>query len=34
MVTLEHAGNTTIIHVASGMVDTLLRRQLLQKHLI
>ena len=34
MLTLELAGNTTRMNVASGMVDILLRTQLLQYHLI
>ena len=33
MITVEIAGNATI-NVASRMVDVLLRRQLLQNHLI
>ena len=34
MLTLELAGNTTRMNVASRMVDILLRRQLLQNNLI
>ena len=34
MLTVELAKNSTIMNVASPMVDILLRRQLLQRHLI
>ena len=34
MLIVERAGNTTRMNVASAMIDLLLRKQLLQKHLI